>query len=151
MTLLVRAMLAFLICPGTVAFFVPIFLLAPGGPGSFVDAWALIPLAGGAGLLLWCVWEFYSAGRGTLAPWPPPQELVESGPYRFSRNPMYIAVLLLLCGWALGFRSRTLVLYAVAFVFAFHLRVVLYEEPWLARTHGEKWTLYKAHVPRWVW
>ena len=64
---------------------------------------------------------------------------------------MYIAVLLLLCGWALGFRSRALVLYAVAVVFAFHLRVVLYEEPWLALAHGEKWKLYKAHVPRWVW
>lgn len=150
-TLLVRAMLAFLICPGTVAFFVPLFLLAPGGPGSFVDALGLMPLVVGIGLLLWCVREFYVAGRGTLAPWAPPQELVTTGPYRFSRNPMYMAVLLLLCGWALGFRSRTLVLYAVAVVFAFHLRVVLYEEPWLARTHGEKWMLYKAHVPRWVW
>jgi protein-S-isoprenylcysteine O-methyltransferase Ste14 len=150
-TLLVRAMLAFLICPGTVAFFVPLFLLAPGGLGFFVDAWALIPLAAGVGLLFWCVREFYVAGRGTLAPWAPPQELVETGPYRFSRNPMYIAVLLLLCGWALGFRSRTLVLYAVAVMFAFHLHVVLYEEPWLVRTHGQKWMLYKTHVPRWVW
>jgi protein-S-isoprenylcysteine O-methyltransferase Ste14 len=116
-----------------------------------VDAWALIPLAAGVGLLLWCVREFYVTGRGTLAPWAPPQELVETGPYRFSRNPMYIAVLLLLCGWALGFRSRTLVLYAVTVMFAFQLRVVLYEEPWLARTHGETWTLYKARVPRWLW
>ena len=150
-TLLVRAMLAFLICPGTVAFFVPLFLLAPGDPNSFVVMRALIPLAVGIGLLLWCVREFYIAGRGTLAPWAPPQELVKTGPYRFSRNPMYIAVLLLLCGWAMGFRSRTLVLYAVAVMFAFHARVVLYEEPWLARTHGEKWMLYKERVPRWVW
>ena len=72
-TLLARAMLAFLICPGTVAFFVPLFLLAPGGPGSFVDALGLIPFVVGLGLLLWCVREFYVAGRGTLAPWAPPQ------------------------------------------------------------------------------
>jgi protein-S-isoprenylcysteine O-methyltransferase Ste14 len=151
-TLLARAMLAFLICPGTVAFFVPLLLLAPGVPGSFVDALlGLIPFVVGLGLLIWCVREFYVAGRGTLAPWAPPQQLVETGPYRFSRNPMYIAVLLLLCGWALGFRSRALVLYAVGVVFAFHLRVVLYEEPCLAQTHGEKWKLYRAHVPRWVW
>jgi protein-S-isoprenylcysteine O-methyltransferase Ste14 len=150
-TLLARAMLAFLICPGTVAFFVPLVLLAPGDPDVFADVRALIPLAAGVGLLLWCVREFYVAGRGTLAPWAPPQELVETGPYRFSRNPMYVAVLILLCGWALGFRSWTLALYAVAVLIAFHLRVVLYEEPWLARTHGEKWMLYKAHVARWVW
>jgi len=38
----------------------------------------------------------------------------------------------------------------VAFVMlAFHLRVVFGEEPWLARTHGEKWTRYKDQVPRW--
>jgi protein-S-isoprenylcysteine O-methyltransferase Ste14 len=150
MTLLVQAMLAFLICPGTVAFFIPLVLLAPKDPGSFVDALGLIPLAVGIGLLLWCVREFYVAGRGTLAPWAPPRELVKTGPYRFSRNPMYIAVLLVLCGWALGFRSWPLLLYAAAIMLAFQLRVVLNEEPWLARTHGEQWMLYKAHVPRWV-
>ena len=149
--LLARAMLAFLVCPGMMAFFVPLVLLAPGGSESFVDALGLLPLLVGFGLLLWCVREFYVAGRGTLAPWAPPQELVHTGPYRFSRNPMYIAVVLLLCGWALGFRSWSLTIYAAALTFAFYLRVVFYEEPWLARTHGEKWMLYKAHVPRWVW
>jgi protein-S-isoprenylcysteine O-methyltransferase Ste14 len=148
---LARAMLAFLILPGTVAFVVPLLLLAPGGLDSFVEALGLIPLVVGIGLLFWCVREFYTAGRGTLAPWAPPQELVETGPYRFSRNPMYIAVLLVLWGWTLGFRSWSLAFYAAAMLFAFHLRVVLHEEPWLARTHGEKWTLYKVHVPRWVW
>jgi protein-S-isoprenylcysteine O-methyltransferase Ste14 len=33
---------------------------------------------------------------------------------------------------------------------AFHLRVVLAEEPWLARTHGAEWARYKARVRRWV-
>jgi protein-S-isoprenylcysteine O-methyltransferase Ste14 len=149
MTLLVKAMFAFLICPGTVAFFVPLVLLAPGGLASFVDPLGLIPLAVGIALLLWCVREFYVAGRGTLAPWAPPQELVETGPYRFSRNPMYAAVLLVLCGWALGFRSLSLMLYGIALAVAFYLRVVFFEEPWLARTHGSKWPHYKARVARW--
>ena len=149
-SLLVRATIAFLLLPGTVAFLVPLFLLAPGGPGSFLDRLGLIPLGVGIVLLLSCVREFYLAGRGTLAPWAPPQELVVTGLYCFSRNPMYLAVLLVLWGWALGFRSWLLAAYAVAIMVAFHLRVVFYEEPWLARTHGEKWTDYNAHVPRWV-
>ena len=33
---------------------------------------------------------------------------------------------------------------------AFHLRVVLFEEPWLARTHGAAWDAYRARVPRWL-
>lgn len=143
-----QALLAFLALPGTVAFAVPLLLLAPDG-GLFVDARGLIPLALGIVLLLWCVREFYAAGRGTLAPWTPPQELVVTGLYRVSRNPMYVAVVLILWGWALGFRSRPLAIYALAVMLAFHLRVVFGEEPWLARTHGQKWHRYQAQVPRW--
>jgi protein-S-isoprenylcysteine O-methyltransferase Ste14 len=101
-------------------------------------------------LLLWTVRDFYVAGRGTLAPWAPPTELVVVGLYRFSRNPMYIAVVLVLVGWAVGFRSWLLGAYAVAIAIGFHLRVVFGEEPWLARTHGEKWSRYQERVPRWL-
>jgi protein-S-isoprenylcysteine O-methyltransferase Ste14 len=148
-SLLARATIAFLLLPGTVAFLIPLFLLAPGGPGSFVNWQGLIPLGLGIVLLLSCVREFYLAGRGTLAPWAPPQELVVTGLYSLSRNPMYVAVLLVLWGWALGFRSRSVAGYAVAIMVVFHLRVVLYEEPWLARTHREKWMDYRTRVPRW--
>jgi protein-S-isoprenylcysteine O-methyltransferase Ste14 len=106
-------------------------------------------LAVGVVLLLWCVRDFYSAGRGTLAPWSPPEHLVVIGLYRWSRNPMYIAVLLVLWGWALGYQSPSLGAYALAMMIAFHLRVVLGEEPWLARHHGLQWSQYQATVPRW--
>jgi protein-S-isoprenylcysteine O-methyltransferase Ste14 len=61
-----------------------------------------------------------------------------TGFYRFSRNPMYIAFVLVLWDWALGFRSRPLAIYPLGVMQAFLLRVVFGEEPWLARTHGEK-------------
>lgn len=145
-----RAVLAFLVLPGTVAFLVPLSLLRPAGPGGSFDVLGLIPVSFGTVLLLWCVRDFYVSGKGTLAPWAPPRELVVTGLYRFSRNPMYIAVLLVLYGWALGFRSRSLAIYALVVMLAFHLRVVFGEEPWLARTHGEKWVRYKAKVSRWL-
>lgn len=63
---------------------------------------------------------------------------------------MYIAVLVILTGWALAFGSRTLWIYAGAVALGFHLRVVLGEEPWLARTHGAEWVAYRASVPRWL-
>lgn len=147
--LLARAVLAFLVLPGTVAFLVPWLLLAPGQSGQVVSAFGLIPFVLGVVLLLWCVRDFCAAGRGTLAPWSPPRHLVVTGLYRFSRNPMYIAVLLVLWGWAVGFRSRAIAVYALLVMLAFHFRVILGEEPWLARTHGEEWVRYKAQVPRW--
>lgn len=72
------------------------------------------------------------------------------GLYRISRNPMYVAVILVLVGWAIGFESLLLAIYALVIAVGFHLRVVFGEEPWLARVHGEKWILYKAQVPRWL-
>lgn len=143
-----RALVAFLACPGVVAFLVPWLLLRPRGGGFHVAG--LVPLAVGGALLLWCVRDFYVAGGGTLAPWAPPRRLVVVGLYRVSRNPMYVAVVLILCGWALGFHTRASWLYALAMAVAFHLRVVLGEEPWLSETYGGQWTAYRARVPRWL-
>lgn len=142
-------MFAFLALPGVIAFVVP-YLLRPSD-GYDARSWTLgaVPLGAGIVLLLWCVRDFYRRGKGTLAPWSPPRELVVAGAYRFSRNPMYIAVALVLCGWSIGFRSGSIALYTAAVIVAFHLRVVFGEEPWLARTHGDKWERYKARVPRW--
>lgn len=142
-----RALAAFLLLPGMVAFVVP-WLLRPDR--ARVRATGLVPLGAGLALLLWCVRDFYVAGRGSLAPWAPPERLVRVGLYRVSRNPMYISVLLVLAGWALTFGSRGLWLYAAAMAIAFHLRVVLGEEPWLARRYGAEWTEYRTRVPRWL-
>jgi len=142
-----RALSAFLLLPGMVAFVVP-WLLRP--QPFHVNALGAPILAIGVAALLWCVRDFYVAGRGSLAPWSPPKNLVIVGLYRLSRNPMYVAVLLILAGWATLFGSRTLWIYAACVAFAVHLRVVFGEEPWLAKTHGTAWDDYRARVPRWL-
>ncbi len=144
-----KAAFAFLALPGTVAFAVPLLILNPSGTSTFAMSSGLPLVAAGSILLLWCVRDFYVEGKGTLAPWSPPQHLVVTGLYRVSRNPMYLAVLLILAGWAVGFWSRALAAYAVGVAMAFHLRVVFGEEPWLARRYGEQWQIYRAGAPRW--
>jgi protein-S-isoprenylcysteine O-methyltransferase Ste14 len=148
--LLVRALIAFLLLPGMVAFVIPAFLIAPRHVRPFDYQLGLLPLTAGTILLCWCVREFYVAGRGTLAPWAPPTSLVVTGPYRVSRNPMYVAVLLILCDWAAAYRSPALAIYAGAIAIAFHVRVVYYEEPWLARMDADAWAAYRARVSRWL-
>jgi protein-S-isoprenylcysteine O-methyltransferase Ste14/pimeloyl-ACP methyl ester carboxylesterase len=144
-----RAILAFIALPGVIAFAAPLLLAWPIDRDSFRMA-GLLPLVAGVSLLLWCARDFYVSGKGTLAPWDPPQNLVSSGLYTRSRNPMYLAVILILIGWAIGFRSSTLWLYALVVMIALHLRVVFGEEPWLARTHRKEWERYQARVPRWL-
>jgi protein-S-isoprenylcysteine O-methyltransferase Ste14 len=146
-TLFWRALLAFLALPAMVAFVFP-WLLRPSGARFHATALPLLVL--GATCLLWCVRDFYVAGRGTLAPWSPPTRLVTVGLYRYSRNPMYVAVLIVLAGWAVGFGSLTLTLYAAGAALAFHLRVVAFEERWLDRTFDAEWRAYRARVPRWI-
>jgi protein-S-isoprenylcysteine O-methyltransferase Ste14 len=147
--LFLRALLAFLALPGMVAFVVPLLLITPAVGRTWLDPWGALPLALGLPILLLTVREFYVAGRGTLAPWSPPKTLVVRGLYRWSRNPMYVGVLLILIGWAIGFRSWPLAGYAAGVAIAFHLRVLFHEEPFLARAHPESWPAYRARVPRW--
>jgi len=149
--MLLRALAAFLALPGLVAFVLPVWIGISSGrraAGHMPAAVALLAL--GTTLLTWCVREFYVAGRGTLAPWDPPQHLVTSGPYRLSRNPMYVGVVLILAGWSALWSSRTLIIYTALFMIGFHLRVLLVEEPWARRRFGGEWDAYRARVPRWL-
>lgn len=144
---MIRALLAFVALPGVIAFAIPI-LVVPGHDGWFWPG--VLPLAAGALLLLWCVREFFVVGKGTLAPWDPPRHLVSSGLYSITRNPMYVAVSLILFGWAIAYTSAAHVAYALLVMVAFHLRVVFYEEPWLSQKHRKEWVEYSAAVPRWL-
>jgi protein-S-isoprenylcysteine O-methyltransferase Ste14 len=148
--MLLRALAAFLALPAMVGFVLPVWVGSSGGrPAGYVVPAAVL-LCLGTALLLWCVREFYVAGRGTLAPWDPPQHLVTSGPYRVSRNPMYLGVGLILAGWCTLWSSRTLIIYTALCMIGFHLRVLRVEEPWARQRFGGEWDAYRARVPRWL-
>src|SRR5258708_7905857 len=147
--MLVKAIAAFAALPGVVAFAVPIAIgTSAGRPAQQVAAAAII-LCFGTLLLLWCVREFYVAGRGTLAPWAAPKQLVVSGPYRLSRNPMYVGVVAIIIGWSVLWHSRTLFGYALGVLIAVYARVRWFEEPWAARNFGAEWEAYRTRVARW--
>ena len=80
----------------------------------------------------------------------PPKHVVVIGLYRFVRNPMYVGLMFLLLGWALVAGSPLLGGYALFFAIAFHLRVVLHEEPRLKQQFAADWSAYTATVPRWL-
>lgn len=148
--------LLFTLCvPGTVIVLVPWLLtrwsLAPaflGTAATRVLGVVVIALATPAfvGFLL----RFVREGHGTPAPIAPTRHLVTGGLFRRVRNPGYIAVLSLIAGQALLLGSRALLLYAALLALAFHVFVVLYEEPTLRRTYGAEYDAYCRHVPRWI-
>lgn len=143
-----------LVVPGVVVGWVPyVYLLrrpVPPALWSWPHWIALAPLLVGVLAYLACVWQFMATGRGTPAPIDPPKRLVQRGLYRWVRNPMYLAVLLVVLGEVIFFRQVALVLYFFFLASAFQLFVVLYEEPVLRRRFGAIYSDYCNAVNRWV-
>src|SRR5215831_2761257 len=152
--LLLRSLFFTLIMPGTVTVLIPFWLISSRGAANHSThplryLGAPLMLAGGAGLL-WCIWDFFSAGRGTLAPIDPPKHLVVRGLYRYVRNPMYVSVVTILIGEAVLFVSTSILLEAAIFFGLAYLFVLFYEEPVLRRQFGESYERYAQTVRRWI-
>ena len=94
--------------------------------------------------------RFVVEGHGTPAPIAPTRHLVVGGPFRWTRNPGYVAVVAMVVGQGLFLGSVGVLVYAALLAAAFHLFVVFYEEPTLLRTFGEEYAGYCRRVPRWV-
>lgn len=143
------------IVPGTFVGWVPYFLTGWEMGAAFGGVEATRWLGGllvvlGAVVFMDFVSRFVWEGHGTPAPVAPTRRLVVNGPFRFCRNPGYVAVLAMLVGQALVLGSGRLLLYAVAVAAAFHVFVVTYEEPTLRRTFGAEFEAYCRRVPRWL-
>jgi protein-S-isoprenylcysteine O-methyltransferase Ste14 len=94
--------------------------------------------------------RFALEGLGTPAPVAPTQRLVVTGPYRYVRNPIYIAVVAVIFGQALLFGDWRLLWYGALLWLSFHVFVVIYEEPTLKQTFGTEYESFRTNVPRWI-
>ncbi len=151
---------AVLILPGTALVYVPALIvwgtrdtpLAASPPDSgHLSCWiGAVLLILGLGLAIWTVRLFVVVGRGTPAPWQPPERLVVRGPYRHVRNPMILSVLIMLAGESLLLRSWPLAAWMLLVFAANAVYFPRVEEKELERRFGEAYRRYKANVPRWV-
>jgi protein-S-isoprenylcysteine O-methyltransferase Ste14 len=151
MSLVIRNIIFTLVVPATGAVYLPWWILHQSYAAPTPVTWPAVAIvAAGAGGYLWCVSIFARVGRGTPGPWDPPRRFVASGPYRWVRNPIYVAAMTVILGEAWLFRSSPLLLYAVGAAVFFHLFVILYEEPTLRRKFGEPYQEYLRTTPRWI-
>ena len=152
--LLLRSVFFTFLLPGTVTMLIPYWLISSRGARVLsihpVRYLGLPLIVIGAAGLLWCIWEFFSEGRGTLAPIDPPKYLVVRGLYRYVRNPMYLAVVTILFGEAVFFVSTPVLIEAGVFIVLANLFVMGYEEPTLRRQFGDSYERYSQTVGRWI-
>jgi protein-S-isoprenylcysteine O-methyltransferase Ste14 len=150
----IGSLLFFALAPGTVAGLIPFWLTGWRVEGPFPGAsisrvvGALMAFVG-LGSLVECFARFVFVGLGTPAPIAPPTRLVASGQYRYVRNPMYVAILVIVVGQGLVLGRVVLLQYAALLWLLFHAWVVLYEEPRLSAQFGASYQEYRHHVRRW--
>jgi protein-S-isoprenylcysteine O-methyltransferase Ste14 len=144
------SVLFFLIAPGMVAGAVPWAITRYGDAADLPLALAgLVVIAVGLATLVACFVQFVREGRGTPAPVAPTQKLVIGGLYRWVRNPMYIAVGMIILGQAVAFASLGVLVWFGLFAAAVVTFVTVYEQPTLRGRYGDAYDAYCRAVPAW--
>jgi protein-S-isoprenylcysteine O-methyltransferase Ste14 len=119
----------------------------PLRPSAVEIAAGMFLLLAGIAINVWAERQFRRAGVA-VCPFSPAHVVVETGPYRFTRNPMYVG-LVALCLSAVLLTGVSLNAWtAIAYAIWLHRRFILPEEQFLLRERGESYTNYVRRVPR---
>jgi protein-S-isoprenylcysteine O-methyltransferase Ste14 len=121
-------------------------------------SWRLIPalpplglslLLLGSVLVLWAVLLFRS--RNTpVYPTTTPLALVTSGPYRFTRNPMYLGILFILASLVIMLGSLPMLVAPILFLGVMNLYYLPFEEAKMENLFGDTYKRYRQRVRRWL-
>lgn len=141
--------------PGVVAGIIP-WLILKNKKGLVLNdtlsLWqylGIILFACGLLILLMCIARFGFEGKGTLSPLDPTKKLVISGLYKYSRNPMYVGVMMILTGETVLYQSYLLLWYSLIIFCAFNAFIIFREEPRLLKDFGKDYKVYTNQVRRW--
>ena len=113
-----------------------------GWLGALVFAFALA-------LLVWAI-AAMTRGGSNVPTNRPTTTIVHGGPYRFTRNPIYLAMALGLIGLAIAFNTLWLLLVSVPFGLVIRYGVVAREEAYLERKFGNVYRCYRSRMRRWL-
>ena len=147
-----------LIIPPPIAWALAIFA---GVAADWLYPWRFIPepiphvrvgaavLASGVALAIWAIATMRKAGT-RVEPHKPTTTIVAHGPYRFSRNPIYIGMFLGQAGLAIGLDNLWMLVMLVPFGLVIRYGVIAREEAYLERKFGAVYLGYKSRTRRWL-
>ena len=137
------------VVPWAISTLLPRYGWVQGSPG-FWNRIGLIPVTIAAALLIWILVLSIAQTPDTVRLGLTPSFLIMRGPYRFTRNPMYVAELGLWLGWALFFGSPGVFIGFVVLLSVVSLVILPREERGLEAAFGQAYLQYKDRVPRWL-
>ena len=146
-----------------VAFHPPLLLMASLGLGFLLRWLAVLPVvpstvsgvSGPAtvalsfGLFFWAAGTMWR-GHASIPTNKPTDAIVTAGPFRFSRNPIYVSMILLHIGVGIWANSLWFIILAAISVALLTWGVILREERYLERKFGNEYLSYKSRVRRWI-
>ncbi len=101
------------------------------------------------GLGIWPVVIFRRSGENEL-PWTPTNTILERGPYRLTRNPMYLTMVLVCIGFAIILWNVWILILTPVCAWILNQFAIKPEEAYLERAFGESYRAYKRRVRRWI-
>jgi protein-S-isoprenylcysteine O-methyltransferase Ste14 len=103
----------------------------------------------GVAVILWAARLFSKAGT-TIKPFQEPSKLVVGGPYRWSRNPIYLGMVVILIGVGLVLGTLSSFVIVPLFIWLIRKRFILPEEAMLEKSFGFTYAEYKRLIRRWL-
>ena len=137
-SVLVGALLHALVLPLPLA-------LSPGARAGVAG----IMILSGLALMAGAIKLFRGTGQD-LKPWEPTPEIISTGTYRFSRNPMYLGMALLQAGIGIALANGWIVVLVAPVLWLIYTIAIRPEEDYLEQKFGDAYAQYKASVRRWL-
>ena len=126
------------------------FAPLPFLPADLLAGWiGAMVFALGLTLAVWAIITITRAGSNVPTNLPT-STIVDNGPYRFTRNPIYLGMFLGLIGLAIAFDNLWLLIMLIPFAFVISYGVVAREEAYLERKFGDVYRNYLSRVRRWL-
>lgn len=118
-------------------------------PRAFAEGLGGLLIIVSLGIVIGAVAIFAEKRQG-LTPATPASELFQKGPYKFSRNPIYLSMMLFGAGFGVATSNVWIIITTAAAGVIIHFLAILPEEEYLERKFGEEYAAYKARVRRWI-
>jgi protein-S-isoprenylcysteine O-methyltransferase Ste14 len=135
-----------LISGGIVHWFFPVYIFPPLFVVKIAGALLIV---GGLGIILDVHLKMKRA-RTNIEPWKPTTKIISDGIYAYSRNPVYVAMLLIYLGAVFVFNSFWFLPFLILVLLVMHYGVIIREESYLEGKFGEEYRQYKKRIRRWI-
>lgn len=117
---------------------------------THLSQWVGVGVALTGLMLIGVTLALFRRHRTRPEPWEPASALIAEGPYRFSRNPMYLGMAVAAVGIAIFFDSIAALALLAGVVLVIDRWVIAREEAYLARRFGDEFEAYRKRVRRWI-